>query len=458
MKKLHILFILLFASSTINSQYLSKDFDDLSLTSGGWTTQIVIDTTNWFVDDFGGDKFVKATNYSNGQNIPADTWLISPVVDLSSSTQPMLSFETIMKWPGAALTLYISTDYDGNSNPTQQGTWTDITSLATWDVDNSTWGDWTPSGFVDLSAYISSTTYVAYNYIGSSTSGSTWEIDNILINEGSGPPAPGTGDSVSIYEIQYTNNSNGISPYDGLQIYTGGIVSGVRNDSSFYLSSGEGPWSGIYVFSNDNLLNIGDSITLNAEVVEFYDLTELKNVTSLTVVNSSNNLYINNCSTSAVNMEDFESCLVKVSNAICNNDNAGFGEWVINDGTGDISVDDLMFSFNPILNNSYNVTGLSTFSFGNFKLLPRDGADVEQFLSSVESDFEKIKIYPNPVKNGKVWFELSKDRFLSLYDYNGKLIYSKYFKKGNRELDVNNLQSGIYFVKIDKKTYKLSIQ
>ena len=34
----------------------------------------------------------------------------------------------------------VSTDYDGTSNPTQQGTWTDITSLATWDVDNTTWG------------------------------------------------------------------------------------------------------------------------------------------------------------------------------------------------------------------------------------------------------------------------------------------------------------------------------
>ena len=36
----------------ITAQYLSKDFNDLSLTSGGWTTQIIIDTTNWFVDSF----------------------------------------------------------------------------------------------------------------------------------------------------------------------------------------------------------------------------------------------------------------------------------------------------------------------------------------------------------------------------------------------------------------------
>jgi hypothetical protein len=101
-----------------------------------------------------------------------------------------------MKWPGPALTLHISTDYDGISNPTQQGTWTDITSQALWDTDNTTWGNWTPSGDVDLTSYISDSTYIAYEYIGTSNSGSTWEIDNIKINEGSAPPYCFSSDSI----------------------------------------------------------------------------------------------------------------------------------------------------------------------------------------------------------------------------------------------------------------------
>ena len=318
---------------------MNKDFNDLSLTSGGWSTQIIIDTTNWFVDSFGGDDFVKATNYSNGQNIPSNTWLISPAVDLSSATQPMLSFETIMKWPGPALVLHISTDYDGTSNPTSQGTWTDITSLAIWDVDNTTWGNWTPSGDVDLSSYISSSTYIAYEYLGSANSGSTWEIDNILITEGSAPPPPPPGvDTLSIYDIQFTTNTNGMSNYDGSQVYTGGIVTALRDDSSFYLASGSGAWSGIYVYSQDYLLSEGDSVVMDAEVAEFYDLTELKNISNLQVISSGNMPVINNCNTAAANSEEFEGCLVKVTNATCNNDNPGFGEWIINDGSGDVSV------------------------------------------------------------------------------------------------------------------------
>ena len=67
-----------------SAQYLSKDFNDLSLNSGGWTTQIIIDTTNWFVDSFGGDDFVKCTNYSNGANVPSNTAISLKVVSLAT--------------------------------------------------------------------------------------------------------------------------------------------------------------------------------------------------------------------------------------------------------------------------------------------------------------------------------------------------------------------------------------
>ena len=86
MKKLIFLLNILLINFCASAQYLDKDFNDLSLTSGGWTTQIIIDTTNWFVSSFGGDDFVKASNYSNSQNVPSNMWLISPGIDLSSAS------------------------------------------------------------------------------------------------------------------------------------------------------------------------------------------------------------------------------------------------------------------------------------------------------------------------------------------------------------------------------------
>jgi predicted extracellular nuclease len=378
MKKFILLSNLILINFYFNAQqYLNKDFNDLSLTSGGWTTQIITGTTDWFASSFSGDDFVKISNYNNNQNSSANTWLISNSVDLSSASTPFLSFETIMNFPGDALVLHISTDYDGTSNPNSQGTWTDITSLATWDVDNTAWGSWTPSGGVDLTSYISGTTYIAFEYLGSNTDGSTWEIDNIQINEGTSPPPPTALDTVSIYDIQYTTNSNGNSIYDGLEVYTGGIVTAVRSDSRFYLSSGSGPWSGIYVFSDLHTVNIGDSISFKGEVVEFFDLTEIKNVTNFQNISSSNSVVANICSSASANSEAFEGCLVKVLGAVCNDPNAGFGEWVINDGSGDINVDDLLYDYpNPNLNTVYDVVGVIDFNFGNFKLLPRNASDI----------------------------------------------------------------------------------
>ena len=457
MKKLILILNIILINYCACGQYLDKDFNDLSLTSGGWTTQIIIDTTNWFVDSFGGDDFVKATNYSNSQNVPSNTWLISPAVDLSSATQPMLSFETIMKWPGSALVLHISTDYNGTSNPTQQGTWTDITALATWDVDNTTWGSWTPSGDVDLTSYISSTTYIAYEYLGSANSGSTWEIDNIKITEGSAPPPPPPGiDTVSIYDIQFNNNTNGASNYEGSQVYTGGIVTAVRDDSSFYLTSGSGAWSGVYVYSNDYLLSEGDSVTLTGEVDEYYELTEIKNVTNLTLVSSGNIFSPNYCNTAAADSEEFEGCFVEVSNAICNNDNAGFGEWIVNDGSGDLIIDDLFYAFTPILNQSYTVSGVVTFSYGAFKLLPRNGSDVAGFISVNETTENVFYMYPIPLNQSNLNITLQNNSNVSLFNLSGQLIKTYQLKSGNNSVNLDFLKKGLYIIKCSSRTYTIA--
>ena len=456
MKKLYTILLLTVFGNTVMSQYLTKDFSDLSLNSGGWTTQIIIDTTNWFVTSYAGDDFIKATNYNNGANVPANTWFISPGVDLSSATQPILSFQTIMKWTGAALVLHVSTDYDGTSNPTQQGTWTDITTSATWDTDNTTWGNWTNSGDVDLTSYISSSTYIAFEYLGSSSSGSTWEIDNILINEGSAPPP--TVDTLSVYDIQYTADPNGDSPYMGQQVVTGGIVTAFGSDSSFYIGSGNGAWSGVYVYSTSYILNVGDSVIFDAEVDEFYNLTELKNISNLQVISTGNTPVVNNCTTAAANTEDFEGCLVQVTNAQCNNDNAGFGEWVVNDGSGDMTIDDLLFSYTPILNTNYNVTGPVTYNYSVFKILPRDANDVSQFIGISDSDLPEFRFYPNPAAhNEAVTFNLKEDTKIEFYNLSGKLLESVFLYSGNQTLNIDFLSSGTYILKANGIAYSLSV-
>ena len=170
------------------SYLLYKDFDDGSTTSGGWGSFWMgtnANGTNWGEWEIFGGNVASASNFefASFTNYACESWLVSPSVNLTGTTLPILTFDNVTRYSGPGLELYVSTDYDGSSDPALQGTWTNITSsVPNWDVDS---GDWTfvPSGTIDLSPYISPNTYIAFKYIGSNVDGATWEIDNIIIQE-----------------------------------------------------------------------------------------------------------------------------------------------------------------------------------------------------------------------------------------------------------------------------------
>ena len=102
--------------------------------------------------------------------------MISPPVNLSNATLPQLSFLNAYKYTGAALELYISTNYSSGAPNT-----------ATWTKLNYTLSSgnfvFVNSGAVNLSAYKSAQVRIGFKYTGSATDGSTWELDDIIIKE-----------------------------------------------------------------------------------------------------------------------------------------------------------------------------------------------------------------------------------------------------------------------------------
>lgn len=170
------------------SGVLLKDFNDGSITSGNWKSFWTGTTTteNWGEWEIYGGNVASAGNFdvSIFQNYACESWMVSPTVDLTSTSLPFLSFDNVVQYePGPRLELFISSDYDGVSNPSQQGTWTDLTNyVPNWDVDSGDW-DFVSSGNIDLTQFISPTTTIAFKYTGTDSNGATWEIDNILIDE-----------------------------------------------------------------------------------------------------------------------------------------------------------------------------------------------------------------------------------------------------------------------------------
>lgn len=162
--------------TTTPGSYLNKDFNDNNLTSGGWTNIRVSGTIDWAASTFGSQTFAKISNYVSATNQACETWLISPPVNLSNATLPQLSFLNAYKYTGAALELYISTNYSSGAP-----------STATWTKLNYTLSSgnfvFVNSGAVNLSAYKSAQVRIGFKYTGSATDGSTWELDDIIIKE-----------------------------------------------------------------------------------------------------------------------------------------------------------------------------------------------------------------------------------------------------------------------------------
>ena len=377
MKKVYTLLFAASVSLGLKAQtYLSKDFDDQSATSGGWTIQDVSNPdaiTSWTTGNIGsnnGTEYGKCTSYSGG-NHDLVSWLISPSFDLSSSTSPMFSMMNAYNYTGDPIQIKVSTNYDGTSDPSTQGTWTDLTSQAT--LSSGNWG-WVSTGNVDLSSYNSSSVYIAIIFTGTASGGSTWEIDDILVNEGgttvTSPAAH------SIYEIQNTISSGDTSYYKDSVVLTGGIVTAVRPDSRYYIQAGNGPWSGVYVYDNVNTVAIGDSVTMQATVDEYNNLTELKSVTNFANVSSNNPVPQTIVTTAQSMTEDYEGVLVTMQGATCTQATDGFGEWIINDNSGPSLISDLIYSYTAATGGPYEVTGVVDYAFGSFKVQPRMASDI----------------------------------------------------------------------------------
>jgi hypothetical protein len=160
--------------------YLNKNFEDQNVTSGGWTVKMVTGAVNWTTNTQGaqfGTAYGMISNYSGGANSACESWLISPAMNMTGAAAPKFSFQNAKNDNGDVLTVWVSTNYDGVSAPST-ATWTQLTvtlSAGAW--------SWVNSGLIDMTPYISGSTYVAFKYTGTASSGSTWEIDDILIED-----------------------------------------------------------------------------------------------------------------------------------------------------------------------------------------------------------------------------------------------------------------------------------
>ncbi|MBN4072955.1 T9SS type A sorting domain-containing protein [Crocinitomix catalasitica] len=271
-------------------------------------------------------------------------------------------------------------------------------------------------------------------------------VDSVNVQVGTAAPPT----VVSIYDIQFNTTSPFESPYETQNVTTKGVVTGVfqfgAGTNTFFIQDGVGPYTGIYIYDTGASVTLGDSVSVTGTVTEFFTLTEINAVTDITILNSGNpDPTAWDVTTAGAVDEENEGVLCRLVDAICTNEDAGFGQFEVDDGSGVRLVDDEIFSYTPTLGNAYSIVGVNFLSFGEVKIYPRQLSDITTTgFNSIDGYEMGTLFYPNPVEN-VLQLNILPDDEVSIYDLTGSLVYKG---TGVSSIDVSGLASGAYQIVI----------
>jgi len=168
------------------SEYFSSLEIEGDINIPNWSSIAVAGSRKWRGDNYNGQS-AEVSAHQSGEDIN-QAWLITPAIDLSSKTHPKFNFVSKLKYyNGDLLKVYVCTDYDG-SNPSAAN-WTELSSANIVDdndpIESGSNFNFTGSGNIDLSPYISSTVYIGWFYDGSGNDGKTtkYRIDDVKFFE-----------------------------------------------------------------------------------------------------------------------------------------------------------------------------------------------------------------------------------------------------------------------------------
>ena len=168
----------LFLNETV---IFNKNFEDQSLTSGGWTTHNVTGAQTWTIPEtqFGlNNSYCAYMNGFDGNSAQEnENWLVSPAFSPDEFNNLTLSFWNTSGYSGPELKLYWSGNYSGDP---QTAVWTEINNVQ-WHDGVTSW-DWTFSEILDLSSLTGSSAHIAFKYTSTSQQAAAWELDDIVLS------------------------------------------------------------------------------------------------------------------------------------------------------------------------------------------------------------------------------------------------------------------------------------
>lgn len=305
---------------------------------------------------------------------------------------------------------------------------------------------------------------------------------------------------VTIQDVQYSPFGSGYSSMDNFTVTVQGVVTADTNDfpNYVYIQNGTGPWSGIRIVGSFvDTLEKGDMVEVTGLVDENFSVTNLGNIVDgveFTLLSSGNPVpeptvittgEIGDSANGRVEAEMWESVLVEFENVtvIAANADGGnnYGEMLIDDNTGGTRVElqDGLHSYHNnwadvgsdpartieiLTGDSFDaLVGVMYYSFGDYKLLPRQDSDFIGYTTDLEDEgvtpsvYAVSQNYPNPFNpTTTIQYELPEASAVSVkvYDILGREVANlvdEFKNAGSYKVsfDASKLASGVYVYRIE---------
>jgi hypothetical protein len=201
---------------------------------------------------FGAGVQMNGFDNAAGSNVINTDWLISPSLDLTGTTFPLLSFYSRTRFNGQPLQLKVSTDYTGTGDPAL-ATWIDLNGKFPAQTSDT----WTLSSNINLSNYKQTNVHIAFVYSSTNDEGARWTLDDINIINSATPPPPSLSSSATDLDFLFTASaSSSVKEFTVIGNDLTGDITLTATGNSFTLSKDNTSFASSILFTQAEANNV----------------------------------------------------------------------------------------------------------------------------------------------------------------------------------------------------------
>ncbi len=262
--------------------------ESFSASQGEFTiTNVKMDASLSYVWQWNSSKYMKASAYKNKKNLEAESWLVSPKIDLTKATAPELTFEQTGK--------YFGTMADEATVWVIAGTDTTQLDVPTYMTGN----DWNlVQDTISLKAFTGKVVQVAFKYVSTTAAAPTWEVKNFAVKETSTAVVTDKGTADNPYT---PSEALALATLPSGEVYVQGTVvkdaagSDKYKNADYYLSDDgtstgqmkvyRGKWLDGADFTSAETLKAGDVVVVRGKLALYQGANQLGAGSSLVSIN-----------------------------------------------------------------------------------------------------------------------------------------------------------------------------